>query len=38
MGEERSIKGILAKNGIMVIDGSMSTALENLGAEYAFGL
>ena len=33
MAGERTIKGILAKNRIMVIDGSMSTALENLGAD-----
>ena len=29
---ENSIKQIIDKNGIMVIDGSMSTALEQLGA------
>ena len=32
MADKNSIREIIDKNGIMVIDGSMSTALENLGA------
>ena len=28
-----TIQQIIDKNGIMIIDGSMSTALENLGAD-----
>lgn len=32
MASKSNIKEIIEKNGIMVIDGSMSTALENLGA------
>ena len=32
MAQTSSIREIIDRNGIMVIDGSMSTALENLGA------
>ena len=31
--ETNTISDIISRNGIMVIDGSMSTALEHLGAD-----
>ena len=33
MKTQNTIQNIIDKNGIMVIDGSMSTALEHLGAD-----